>query len=123
EGVDPARGSPRLLLAAARRACALVAAAAGACLADHGSILLRCSFGSLRRTTCVATASASVAAAAAAPAFADTLEVAIPTNVGTARVVQPRLHKRVVLQRGGQADSVGAAGLQASARSLDAAKH
>src|SRR6266446_6484920 len=40
EGVDPARGSPRLLLAAARRAWALVAAAAGACLADHGSILL-----------------------------------------------------------------------------------
>src|SRR5436309_15662288 len=45
EGVDPARGSPRLLLAATRRAWALVAAAAGACLADHGSILPRCSFG------------------------------------------------------------------------------
>src|SRR5439155_371193 len=39
EGVDLDRGSPRLLLAAALRAWTLVAAAAGARLADHGSIL------------------------------------------------------------------------------------
>src|SRR6266511_4600112 len=48
EGVDLDRRLPRLLLAAALGAWALVAAAAGACLADHGSILLRCSFGRLR---------------------------------------------------------------------------
>src|SRR6059058_5350194 len=48
EGVDTDRRSLRLLLVAALRARALVATAAGTCLADHGSILPGYSFGRLR---------------------------------------------------------------------------
>jgi hypothetical protein len=63
------RDAPRLLLATALRAWALVATAAGARLADHGSILLRRSpAGSA--ATCFATALAAVAAAIPTPAFA-----------------------------------------------------
>src|SRR6266498_1632119 len=56
EGVDTDRRSLRLLLVAALRAWALVATAAGACLADHGPILPGSSFGRLRSRGSVATA-------------------------------------------------------------------
>src|SRR5438067_4150711 len=55
EGVDTDRRSLRLLLVAALRAWALVATAAGACLADHGSILPGSSFGRLCSRGSVAT--------------------------------------------------------------------
>src|SRR6266540_1740252 len=88
EGVDTDRRSQRLLLVAALRAWALVATAAGACLADHGSILPGSSFGRLRgggRRDRLA----SVAAAVAAPAFAPFLHSDSGDHQGRRRVHPP----------------------------------